>query len=111
MSFWTKVGPCLDFYLTAEFVGALTKLLENARWTASFPQRDVETDCVDVDWHALAGSRYRRACSMLSSDEDRFSRALLAVVMEPLRHIHSSYLKNAHTAPDDMSWPRFTDEL
>ena len=38
-------------------------------------------------------------------------RTLLAILMEPFRHIHSSYLKYAHAAPDDEAWPRLLDEV
>ena len=64
-----------------------------------------------LDWNRLAGRRMARTRAMLLSKEDRFHRVLLSLSIEPLRHVHSCFLKHAHTAPDDASWPLLLNEL
>ncbi|CAE7364228.1 unnamed protein product, partial [Symbiodinium necroappetens] len=109
---WTKAGPSLDFFLRTDFHGLLEFLLKKATWAHKLPQRseDVEAD-TRVDWRALAGRRYHRFCKVLASPEERFQRTLLAIAIEPLRHLHSRFLKFAHTAIDEQSWPVLLQEL
>ena len=64
-----------------------------------------------LNWHALAGTRFSRTLRMLSCAEERFHRTLLAITIEPLRHLHSTYLRFAHEALDDQKWPRLIDEI
>jgi hypothetical protein len=114
LSDWTKLGPALDFYMVSEHQGILHALLTRAGWAMKFPQnRDPGPgkDAGEIDWQAIAGSRYRRSMLCLQSQEERFHRTLLALVMEPLRHLHSSYLKYAHAAADDESWPKLLNEV
>ena len=116
MADWSKIGPCLDFFLQADFAGLLERLLAEAQWAEQISQREnppgEEHEFHEkVDWHKLAGTRFKRTCKMLSSAQERFERLLLAVVMEPLRHLHDAFLKYAHSAPDETSWPTLLSEV
>ena len=64
-----------------------------------------------LSWQKLAGKRYARTLRMLACPEERFHRRLLAIVIEPLRHLHSTYLRFAHEAINDLKWPRLIDEI
>ncbi|CAE7512743.1 unnamed protein product [Symbiodinium sp. CCMP2592] len=116
MSDWSKLGPCLDFFLGCDFNGLLERLLDAAQWAQQVsqcepaPDRDPALDD-KVNWHALAGRRFARFKQMMSSAQERFERVLLAITTEPLRHIHDTYLKFAHTACDSQAWPKLLSEL
>lgn len=43
--------------------------------------------------------------------KERAHRMILAVVLEPLRHLHSSFLKYAHSAANTLEWPKLLDEV
>ena len=43
--------------------------------------------------------------------KERAHRMILAVVLEPLRHLHSSFLKYAHSAVNTLEWPKLLDEV
>lgn len=111
LSDWVRLGPNLDFFIAAEHQGLLTKLLLSAQWAMQLPTQDVSGETVCIEWRALAGSRFQRTCKMLVSYEERFERTLLAIAIEPLRHLHSAFLKCAHTAPDDQSWPTLLQQI
>ena len=122
---WTKVGPCLDWYLFADFSGLLTNLVKFAgQWAGKLEQRasaksapapaeqdDAAAISETIDFLTLAGKRYNRMVQMLESPSERFQRVLLCISLEPLRHMHSTYLKFAHAAPDDEAWPLLMQEL
>ena len=108
---WVRLGPNLDFFLCAEFQSILTQLLLKADWAMQLPQQDLEGETVFIEWRKLAGSRYHRTRKVLVCAEERFQRTLLAIVVEPLRHLHSTFLKYAHTAPDDESWPALLQQI
>lgn len=108
---WVRLGPNLDFFLCAEFQGILTALLLNAEWAMNLPQQDLTGEVVFVEWRKLAGSRFHRTRHVLVNAAERFQRVLLAIVMEPLRHLHSAFLRHAHTAPDDQAWPLLLAEM
>ena len=105
LSDWTKLGPSLDFFVGAEHAGILTKLLEHAAWAREFPQFSETEELALVSWQKLAGSRYARTKRVLRSEEERLQRTLLAVCIEPLRHLHDKFLRFAHTAPNEEEWP------
>ena len=111
LSDWVRLGPNLDFFLAAEFQGILSTLLENAEWAMELPQQDVSGETVFIEWRKLAGSRYHRTRKVLACSEERFQRTLLAIAIEPLRHLHSLFLKFAHTAPNDQEWPNLLSEV
>ena len=109
---WVKLGPSLDFFICAEHQGILFKLMKNASWASKFPQRD--NNCEEttlVDWAKLAGTRYQRSCQMLESVQERLQRTVLAIVHEPLRHPHASFLQEGHTELNDGEWPGLLDQL
>ena len=122
---WTKVGPALDWYLAADFSGLLTNLVKFAgQWAGQLEQRassssaaaaaekdDAAAIAETIDFHTLAGKRYKRMVQMLQSPSERFQRVLLCISLEPLRHMHSTFLKFAHAAPDDEAWPLLMQEL
>ena len=66
LSDWTKLGPCLDFYMAAQHQNVLGKLLDRAAWAMKFPQHAELREDEEVDWHGLAGRRFQRARSCLS---------------------------------------------
>ncbi|CAE7188657.1 unnamed protein product [Symbiodinium sp. CCMP2456] len=109
---WTKIGPCLDAYISMDFHGLLGFLLQQSGWAHKLPQRaeDEEADA-KVDWRALAGRRFHRFCKVMSSHEERFERVLLAIAVEPLRHLHSTFLAFAHSAINEEAWPLLLREL
>ncbi|CAJ1389305.1 unnamed protein product [Effrenium voratum] len=111
LSDWTKLGPCLDFYMAAQHQNVLGKLLDRAAWAMKFPQHAELREDEEVDWHGLAGRRFQRARSCLSCREEQFHRTLLAIMVEPLRHLHSVFLKFAHAAADDQNWPPLLGEV
>ena len=116
VSDWTKVGPALDFFMGSEFGGLLVKLLDAAR-ADNWARPDAEPLDQDaelhekLDWNRLAGRRLARTRAMLLSKQERFQRVLLSLAIEPLRHLHSRFLKHAHTAPDDTAWPLILNEI
>ncbi|CAE7263478.1 unnamed protein product [Symbiodinium sp. KB8] len=109
---WTKIGPCLDAYISMDVHGLLGFLLQQSAWAHKLPQRaeDEEADA-KVDWRALAGRRFHRFCKVMSSHEERFQRVLLAIAVEPLRHLHSTFLAFAHSAINEEAWPLLLREL
>ncbi|CAJ1420891.1 unnamed protein product [Effrenium voratum] len=118
VSDWTKLMPNIDFFLSTDHQGLLSSLLAQASWAFKFPQKEPsmgedggDGDSGKVDWHALAGRRFRRCRQMMESTDERWRRSMLAVILEPLRHCHSTFLKHAHSAADDESWPLLFDEL
>ncbi|CAE7895079.1 unnamed protein product [Symbiodinium necroappetens] len=116
MSDWSKLGPCLDFFLASDYNGLLERLLDAAQWAQQAnqceppPDRDPDVDD-KVNWQALAGRRFNRFRQMMSSPQERFERVLLAITTEPLRQIHDTYLKFAHTACDSQTWPKLLSEV
>ncbi|CAE7630253.1 unnamed protein product [Symbiodinium sp. CCMP2592] len=120
---WTKLGPSLDWYFAADFSGLLTNLARFAgQWAGQLEQRassssaaaeqdDAAAIAETIDFHTLAGKRYKRMVQMLQSPSERFQRVLLCITLEPLRHMHSTFLKFAHSAPDDEAWPLLMQEL
>ncbi|CAE7945648.1 unnamed protein product [Symbiodinium necroappetens] len=114
MSDWTKVGPAIDWFLSADFAGTLSRLVKDARLLdrAPKPAADAEDELHEkIDWARLAGRRLVRTQKMLESAEERLRRAILAVSIEPLRHVHSTFLKFAHAAADSESWPVLLNEV
>ncbi|CAK9068961.1 unnamed protein product [Durusdinium trenchii] len=113
LSDWTKVGPSLDFFLATEHQGILALLLERASWAFKFEHQAPARQDYDeqIEWHQLAGRRFQRMRKCLACRQERFHRTLLAVVVEPLRHLHSSFLKFAHSAADDRNYPKLLDEV
>ena len=115
MSDWTKVGPAVDWFLSADFAGTLTRLVRDAKFVDRTP-KSVAAEAQDelhekIDWARLAGRRLIRTQNMLESAEERLHRTILAVSIEPLRHVHSTFLKFAHAAADSESWPVLLNEV
>ena len=75
LSDWTKLGPCLDFFLGAQHMGILRTLLQRAQWAMALPQRAAEGD----DEVAEAGRGQRAAGGAIQTWEirspNRFSRS------------------------------------
>ncbi|CAE7670376.1 unnamed protein product [Symbiodinium sp. CCMP2592] len=111
LSDWVKLGPNLDFWMASEFQGVLSALLERAPWATQLPQYDGSEDVVFISWQKLAGSRFHRTKQMLSNHQERFRRTLLTLIVEPLRHLHSTLLKYAHSAPNDEEWPPLLQQI
>ena len=51
--------------------------------------------CGEPDWHTLAGARFVRMSSMLTSRSSRLTYASLALALEPLRILHGVFLATA----------------
>jgi hypothetical protein len=71
---WTKLGPCLDFYVGADHQSALLYVLEDSTWAAKLadtpdvnPTDDVEN--VILDWSRLIGMKtkplMRKPCGVV----------------------------------------------
>ena len=75
LSKWTKLGPCVDFYIRANVYGLLGLLFDAAfqsirqRGPPQVDARD-KGDCIlnDMLWHATVGKRHDRAVRFLGSD-------------------------------------------
>ena len=103
---WTKLTPCLSFFVAANSFGILAAIVDLAAFKFDVNdaerQRGVagEAQVDELQWGALAGARLRRTQRLLANPVQRFHQHVLSVVLEPLQCLHSFYLNVAHGAID-----------
>ena len=108
LSRWTKVGPCLDFWIGGMIQGVMRDLLEVATRALSFEggREPGDEDAAEedgegrVDFRVVAGKRLATCKRMLHSSSSAARLLLLAVLMEPLRHLHVYFLTVSGVDPD-----------
>ena len=101
MSRWTKVGPCVDFWLRGQVACAFRGLLQLATEALRFNDAPAEDGCdfdgsnyTDIaavpkeDFLVAAGRRLERTQQLLNQPKHRVRLAILAVVMASLRRLH-----------------------
>ena len=116
ISKWTKLLPVLMMIMACSVGGFLEEAFEESRSSFKFPAApapDAEDgETVEVDWHKLAGSRYRRCFLMLKNPSQMFLIRTLAIIVEPLRTLHCRFMYMSHQVKTRRSkLPSFLDEL
>ena len=108
---WTKVGPCFDFWLMGLPSFAFYNLLRLATGNAPFfrQNKPADRECKDMaavdagtdkaDFHQAAGENYKRATSLLQCPSQCCKLVVLAIVLEPLRLLHSYFLETSKLKP------------
>ena len=119
---WTKLGPCLDFFLVAGIHATLGKLFNAVAAGFSCLQGlppAATTDGGDggdegqpekLNWHRLPGERLARS-QQLTMHWEKHMLAMLCIFVEPLRHLHLYFLKLAHSQVNYDKRPRVMDEI
>lgn len=74
---WTKIGPCLDFFVTGDMLSCFPALCDVAYGKIGLRQQ--QQDCQQVfsdepTWHQVAGKRLERTKRTVCSDPSRFAR-------------------------------------
>ena len=111
---WTKLFPVLSFFLTADVGGLLRIAFEKSASSYSYPQggSDASADASgELTWQQIAGVRLSRCVRFLASEQDRFRIVALAVVIEPLRLLHSRFMALAHRCKSSNKLPGIMDEI
>eukprot|EP00959_Pyramimonas_sp_CCMP1952_P183196 3830181-Pyramimonas_sp.AAC.1 len=104
---WTKLMPCLSFFIAANSFGILAALVDLAAFKFDVSLDDGrqggisgEAHVDELQWGVLAGSRLRRTQRLLGNAVQRFHQHVLGVVLEPLQVLHDFFLNLAHGAID-----------
>ena len=115
ISKWTKLLPVLVLLMAAGVGGLLEEAVIEAGKHFKFPQGqhgdEGQEEAAEVDWHKLAGKRYRRGVGFLSSPSQHFFVCLLAVVIEPLRCLHSRFMSLGHKIKSGVKLPSIFNEF
>jgi hypothetical protein len=111
-----QVGPCVDFWLWGLVSTVFAQLLKVATGSMSFDvQRPAsgKTSIADdsEDYRAVAGRRYAATMTFISDPTERIRIAMLALLIEPLRHLHVYFLASSKTHPKPGSMPAILDLL
>ena len=102
---WTKVLPVLMAFMLGNVCGIFQKSFERATNELKYPQTATrgpvgpvgdELEPSEVKWQELAGSRMHRSLRFLADPLHRFHVAVLCVVVEPLRLMHTFFMKLAN---------------
>ncbi len=96
---WTALGPVLDFLLFGcvvhmAFVSTFLKLALGMKERDMGDVRGLDMDFVkDMSFSAVAGNRFRTSRGFLSNPEHLSVIVMFALVLEPLRHMTSWFLR------------------
>ena len=107
---WTKLGPCVDFFLMGDAAGCLKVLCDAGFKEKSFEQalqahlveqrhQQDEGQFLASNYRADAGKRYKRTRATVGDEASRFGRLVLAIVLEPLRFLTMLFLHHSHGKP------------
>ena len=113
---WTKLLPALIFFVASDVGGVLQFAFEQAKSSFKLSTGQDETRDVaatvgeEMPWHELAGVRFARGLGFLASATRRFHMAALAIVVEPLRVLHSRYMATSRQRPAT-GRPNLLDEV
>ena len=109
---WTKLGPCLDFYVLGSSVHSVIGPIVSkafAKLSVSVPRVNVghasEAFVQDLDWAQVAGSRAKLTTSLVTDGVRQLYIVMLAIVVEPLRYLVSWLLKHSRVAKDPTKRP------
>ena len=106
--------------MTCSVGGLLEEAFEESKNTFKFQQKkpspasgnpEDASDPVEIDWHALAGSRFKRCLQLLRDPVQIYYICALAVVVEPLRILHSRFMFMAHQAKTNNKVPSIFNEF
>ena len=95
---WTKTGPCLDRILPMLWIGNLLGALMPVAFSRiqvsldTHTPGEVEALVGDASWHELAGKRLKKAMSFVAEAETCVDLTIMAIVLEPLRHLTGLFL-------------------
>ena len=98
---WTKLGPSIDWHIQSGIMNMFAKTFVLAFDKMSLKvikqgeQNEDTAYLIDVDWHAVRGSRCSKVLAGLS-DNGTFARiVILGVVLEPIRWLTRWFLRRA----------------
>lgn len=117
ISKWTKLLPVLMVIMTCCVGGLLEEAFaESAKHFKfrQFPQAAAEQDYqedANIEWHRLAGGRFRRCRQLVADSSQMFYISTLAIIVEPLRILHSRFMYMSHQVKTDAKIPSFLNEL
>ena len=105
---WTKLGPCIDWHILTGLMGTFQKTfplaysqmsLKVKAATASFDGHQQEDTgfLIDVDWHAVRGSRCTKVLIGLKDKMTFNGIIILGIVLEPIRWITRWLLRRSST--------------
>jgi hypothetical protein len=96
---WTKLGPCLDFFLLAS---CCCRTLPDV-WPIAFSKLKVNISIdvhdqaylEEVNWHAVQGGRAKAGGAMVADPTIGARLVVLALVLEPLRWLHRWFMASS----------------
>ena len=104
LSKWTKVGPCVDWYLLYVCCRGSTEHLFPAAFSAfqaSHRPSEAEGVCdAFAIWQKLSGERVKKVVAGAKDRSYGASFVTLALAMEPVRHLTYFFLKVLQKGPD-----------
>ena len=97
---WTKLGPCLDWRMVSGIIGIFRKVFPIAFQRLGLKTvvgGDDDAYLIDVDWHAVMGSRVSKVRQGLADPMMFSCIIILAIVLEPIRWFTRWFLVRAST--------------
>ena len=97
---WTKLGPCVDYFLLVEAIGELQADITNVTFkdlkdaAPGHDEGSVDYTMLEqISWHAVQGVRFREFCKHMN--DDRVAVKIVAIVLEPVRYLTEFFLAAA----------------
>jgi hypothetical protein len=106
-----RTGPCVDFWLFGSIGFFFRALFTLATGHVKFDDRPGEEEDESKNLRVAAGKFFSRTKAVLHEPSFRVRVAILAVIMEPIRHLHKYFLKASQTRQDFTSAPDICDLL
>ena len=120
ISKWAKLLPVLLMIMSCSVGGLLEEAFEESKNAFKFQQKkpspasgnpEDASDPVENEWQALAGSRFKRCLQLLRCPVQIYYICTLAVVVEPLRILHSRFMFMSHQVKTNNKVPSIFNEL
>jgi len=108
---WTKLGSSLDFFMVSFVNGVLHHTLSQARRSLDYRVEGGGDAGAELSWRELAGQRLARTLTLSQDKSQHLIVRLLCIIIEPLRVIHTRFMKLGHAAPNAERLPALFDEI
>ena len=118
---WTKLAPALNTILLGVVLRAWEPLLEAAfgdQKCAEYAEGDDDEAAAatdersgEMDWQKLSGIRYKKTKQLVSDIDTQVSIIIIAVCLEPVRHITQWFIECSSDTRDLRRPPPFLDTI